>query len=115
MGPRGNAVIIREETEDLVVAVPPAPTTRVVAETETQINELPEEVQLASEAQTIFDQEMAEQPKSAQDLFNRFANVNRSEKNKSLDRGGINALLQFFGLPCTSEDVRGIIELGDRE
>merc|ERR1712037_499865 len=78
------------------------------------VDMVPKEVQLASEAETIFDQEMAEQPKTAQELFDRFANATDADQKKCLDRGAINALLQFFGFPCTSQDLAGIIELGDK-
>lgn len=113
--PRGNAVIVNDEKDTKVVKPPP-----VAAKEKTDkagaaaVDMVPKEVQLASEAETIFDQEMAEQPKTAQELFNRFANATDKAQEPCLDRGAINALLQFFGFPCTSEDVRGIIELGDQ-
>jgi len=115
--PIGNALIIQDKAnaKDIqVVKPPPAAASAKPAETtKPAVDTIPEEVRLANEAQTIFDQEMAEQPKKAQELFDRFANADKAGE-KCLDRGGINALLQFFGFPCTSEDVRGIIELGDR-
>ena len=117
--PIGNALIIQEEGATKVVEPPPAAASAKAAETSESTeaaaeDTVLEEIKRANEAQTIFDQEMAEQPKTAQELFDRFANATDKAQEKSLDRGAISALLQFFGFPCTSEDVRGIIELGDR-
>ena len=117
--PIGNALIIQEEGAAQVVTPPPAAASAKPAETSESTeaaaeDTVLEEIKKANEAQTIFDQEMAEQPKTAQELFDRFADATDKAQEKSLDRGGINALLQFFGFPCTSEDVKGIIELGDR-